>query len=484
MSIISKAFKGAGWLALFRAISQTFSWVATIIIARTLVPEDYGLMEMATILTGYVILFSELGLGAAIIQREDINDKELSSLFWFVVFWGFLLAVLSIILAYPTVAIFNEKRILRVTQSVSLLFIMGSFLIVPINILQREIRFKALGFIETSAVMISSFMMIIIAKLGGGVWTLIGGFIIREFVKLIIVFCVVSWRPSFHFHFLEVKPFVKYGLNIAIANSLYYVYTKSDRFFAGRILGSNILGFYSLALQLSDIPTEKVVSLINGVSFPVFSRFQSKREEFNNFFLKLTNLIASIAFPIYFGGIFIADQIIPLLLGLKWVPIIFPFKVLCISQLLISVTTTNAIVNNAQGRPRWNLYLNIIHCLVLPVSFYFAANYGLNYLVIPWITVNPIIRLGYTWITLRKLGISILDYLKTFLQPSFATMVMLSALFLSKSFYFGRLSPDIIDLRVYVGFIIIIGALTYSAYIVMFRRNLLFALVNLWKGTT
>jgi len=87
MSLIVKAFKGGLWFGLFRAISQAFSWAATIIVARILVPEDYGLMGMASILTGYVALFSELGLGTAIIQREEVKEKELSSLFWFIVFW-------------------------------------------------------------------------------------------------------------------------------------------------------------------------------------------------------------------------------------------------------------------------------------------------------------------------------------------------------------------------------------------------------------
>ena len=87
MSFIKQAFKGAMWLSLFRAISQIFSWATTIIVARILVPQDYGLMGMASILTGYVALFSELGLGTAIIQREEVKEKELSSLFWFIVFW-------------------------------------------------------------------------------------------------------------------------------------------------------------------------------------------------------------------------------------------------------------------------------------------------------------------------------------------------------------------------------------------------------------
>jgi O-antigen/teichoic acid export membrane protein len=482
MSIIYKAFKGASWLALFRSISQTFSWIVTIIIARILVPEDFGLIEMATILTGYVVLFSELGLGAAIIQREKVKDEDLSSLFWFVVCWGLLLAIICILLAYPTVAIFNEGRILRVTQSVSLLFIIGSLLIVPRNKLHREMRFKVIGFIEASSIIISSILMIVIAKLGGGVWTLVGGHIIRESTKVILVFSILSWRPSFHFRFFEIKPYIKFGLNLAIGNSLYYIYTKSDRFFGGLILGASTLGYYSLALQLSSIPTDKLVSLINSVSFPVFSRYQKSYDEFHNFYLKLVNLVAFFTFPIFIGAIFISDQLIPVALGQKWMPIILPFKLLCIAQLIISITSANGIANSAQGRPHWNLYVNIINVLVLPVSFYIAVKYGLNYLVIPWLTLNPLIRLGYTYLTLRKLAISIPDYFKTLFHPVLATMTMLFVLTPVKYFYFHILDSLFIDLKPYLFFIVIIGAISYASYIMIFRPNLLTSLMNLRKN--
>ena len=482
MSVIKKAFKGAIWLSLFRAISQAFSWAATIIVARILVPEDYGLMEMATILTGYVALFSELGLGTAIIQREEIKDEELSSLFWLMVFWGFILAFICIILAYPTVAIFNEKRILRVTQSVSLLYIIGSFLIVPLNILHRELRFKAIGFIDGTSVIVSCSMMIIIAKLGGGVWTLIGGHIIRQFTRVVLVFFIISWRPRLYFNFIKIKPYLKFGLNIAGANSLHYIYSKSDRFFGGRMLGANTLGYYSLAFRLSAIPTDKLVSLINTVSFPVFSRYQKNYDDFNNFYLKLVNIIAFITFPIYIGGIFIADQLIPLILGSKWVPMIFPFKLLCLAQLIISITTPNAMANSAQDRPHWGLYMGIINVFLLPFSFYLASKHGLNALAIPWITVYPLLRFGFTWVTIRKLGISIFEYLRSIIHPLFATMSMLVVLFLVKYLYFNNFSSLSVNLKPYLFLAIIIGAISYTIYVLTFQRSLLISLLNLRKG--
>mgnify|MGYP000008669903 CR=1 FL=1 len=191
MSIIKTAFKQGIWLAFFKATSQVVSWIITIIIAHILVPEDYGLMDMATVLTGYVGLFSELGLGAAIVQKEKVTDEELSNVFWFTVFVGLLLGTICITLAYPTVMIFNEKKILRVTQSVSLLYIISSILIVPLNILEREFRFKTIGFIDALSIVISCLMMVIIAKMGGGVWTLISGHIIRQLIS-----CLLYTSPS------------------------------------------------------------------------------------------------------------------------------------------------------------------------------------------------------------------------------------------------------------------------------------------------
>lgn len=482
MSVARKAFKGAIWLVIFRAISQAFSWVATIIVARILVPEDYGLMEMATILTGYVALFSELGLGTAIIQRRDVRDEELSSLFWFMVFWGLIMACVCVILAYPTVAIFREERILRITQSVSVLYVIGAFLIVPLNILHRDLRFKAIGFIDAISLIISCLMMIVIARLGGGVWTLIGGHIIRQFARVILVFPVLSWRPQLSFNFTRIKPYLRFGLTVAAANSLHYVYTKSDRFFGGRMLGANTLGYYSLALQLSAIPNDKLVSLINSVSFPVFSRYQESYDDFNHFYLRLVNIIAFVTFPLYIGGVFLADQLVALVLGSKWLPLIFPFKLLCLSQLIISITTPNAIAHVAQSRPQWSLYMGIINMLFLPLSFYIAAKYGLNALAVPWITAYPLLRFGFTCLTIRKLGISASEYLMNIKHPLFATLTMLLMLYLVRHFYFINFAPLSLDLKAYLFIAIVLGVISYSSYVWIFQRSLLVSLLNLRKG--
>lgn len=481
MSIFHSAFRGAVWLTTFKAISQAFSWTATLIVARILLPQDYGLMEMATILTGYVVLFAELGLGAAIVQREEIQDSHLSSLFWFIVLWGFVLGLSCIVIAYPTVKVFGEPRIFRITQAVSILFVVSSFVIVPRNLLHRELKFKTVGFIDATAVTISCFLMVIIAWMGGGVWTLIGGHIIREFVRAVLLFFMVSWKPRLHMNLNEIKPYLKFGINFAGARSLYYVYSKSDRFFGGRVLGATSLGFYSLALQLASIPMDKFISLLNSVSFPVFSRCQNDHRQFNDFYLRFVNIIAFITAPVYLGGFFIADDLIPLLLGPKWSPAIFPFKILCIAQLVFAITEPNVIANSAQGRPSWDLYMGIVSVLLLPFSFYLASQKGLNWIAVPWVTIHPLIASGFTLITIRKLGISFTDYMRSLMHPALATGTMLTILLLSKQLYLYKPDVKIFDLKMYVFFIILIGATSYTAYIFAFQRRLLYSLYDLWK---
>ncbi|MBT7260058.1 MAG: oligosaccharide flippase family protein, partial [Desulfobacula sp.] len=148
MSVIQKAVQQGSWLAAFKGATQLISWAATIIIARILVPDDYGLMDIATVLTGYASLFSELGLGAAIIQKKDTGQQAVSSVFWFTLMIGLFFGLLCFLLAHPTAVLFNEPRVIPLTRSVSLIFIINGLSIVPLNLMKKQLNFKMIGGIE------------------------------------------------------------------------------------------------------------------------------------------------------------------------------------------------------------------------------------------------------------------------------------------------------------------------------------------------
>lgn len=418
------AFKQGLWLGVFKIFSQIFSWSVTFIVARILLPIDYGLFEMATVITGYAFLFNELGIGAAIIQRKKVNQNEIASLFWLSVYVTMFFAISCIGIAYITVAIFHNSNLLPITMTVAIVFIVNGLQIVPLNLLKRELKFKKIGYIEFISTIIASSSMLLMAKNGFGVWTLIGGNIILGASKLILIFTQLKWRPKLHFKYSEIKKYVNYGLLFAAGTSFRYIIEKVDRFFAGREWSAANLGLYSFAIGLAQVPIDKIMSLIFQVTFPTLSRYQEDKAQFNSFFLSVVKLIAAITFPIFVGGYVMGDDLIKVLLNEKWFDAIIFFKYLCLVQIFIALNSLNHQVHIALGRANWRLYCNGITAILLSISFYIAVKFGPRAILIPWFTTYVFTFMFYTIITLRKISISMLAYLRAISIPAVSTLTM------------------------------------------------------------
>lgn len=478
ISLEKKVFKGASWLAFFKFMSQIFSWVVTIWVARILSPEDYGLMTMATMITGYALIFNELGLGKAIIQRPNINNNELSSIFWFSFFISLLLGASCFVIAYPTAYIFDEPKVVAVTQVASLIFITSGLQIVPINLLKKQLLFKKVGLIELITVIISTSSMLIIAKLGGGVWALIGGLVIMGITRVMLLYFIVGWFPLFHFSFSEAKEYLKFGIIVSLTKSLSYVYEKSDKFFAGRAWTSTALGHYSMALELAQVPTEKIVVLINQVSFPAFSNLQYDKERFNKFYLSIVKITSILVLPIFVGAFLVGEEIIMALLNEKWFSIIFIFKYLALSQIITALNSVNNVVHISQGRPKWSFWFNAVRAVVMSVSFAIAARYGLNAMLIPWFTVYVLLCTIWIVVTNKKIGLNMNDYLGSLKSAMMATGVMILGVLGIDSLIDLFLLSDM-NLIIMVLFKVLVGAFFYIGYIWFFDRDMIKAIKNI-----
>ncbi|MBC8440653.1 MAG: lipopolysaccharide biosynthesis protein [Deltaproteobacteria bacterium] len=416
MSLGKKAFKSGSWYALFTFASQGFSWLITFWVARLLMPDDYGLMALTTIFTGYAAWFSELGLGAAIIQRESPTQEDLSSIFWFTLGVGVLLAIACFPIASISAWFFEEPRLIALTRTIAIIFLINSVQIVPGNLLRKDMEFKKLGFIKMIAIFISCVYMLISAYRGAGVWSLLGGQILLAFVNTLLVVCLVRWYPRRHFDFKEVSSYIKYGVRIAIGRTLFYITDNSDKFIVGKKLGAVDVGYYSFALQLSQLPTEKITVMINQISFPLFSKLQHSKEEFNRHYLKIIKIIATLVLPLFVGGFLVAEELIFVVLGDKWSPIIILFKYLCLAQIITSLSAINNIVHNALGKAELSMYFNGLCAVLMTISFYIAAvYYGLDAMIFPWCGTYFLLCAGWIYFTLYKLGISIVQYISNIL---------------------------------------------------------------------
>ena len=472
MTLQKMAFKGALWLALFKFGSQLFSWIVTILVARILSPSDYGLMEMATILTGYAIYFVDLGLGAAIIQRKNINQKELSSIFWLILAISISLSFACFFSAHYMALLFNEPLIQPLVEVISFVFPISGLLIVPHSLLNRKLQFKAIGVIGMMSTIASCTGMYLIALNGGGVWTLVGGMYILGITRLVATYIKVKWHPSLYCNYQLAKSYIHFGVNVFASQTLFYTFEKSDKFFAGRAWSSQALGYYGFALQLAQIPTEKITVLINQVSFPVLSELQDKKLEFNKFYLNIVKVTAIMVVPIFVGGYMLGEEIIKLLLNEKWYPIIYIFKMLCITQIITSLNAVNSFVHYAQGRPSWSLYFHAALAIGMGVSFYFVVPYGIDSIVIPWFTTYLIICGTWTVITIKKIGVDIRVYIKNITSPFAGTAVMVAGLIMLEYLLRNIAVDDSFLLASTVALKTAFGGLLYVLYLWLFDRNI------------
>ncbi len=476
MSTVRQAFKGGVWLAGLKLTAQLFTWSITIVVARILVPKDYGLMGMATLLIGFAELFSEMGLGSAIIQREKVTRDELSSNFWFSLCLGMGLTIIGFALAYPTAWIFDEPKLVPVSQLLSFSFVIGALMIVPFNCLMREYRFKEIGIIQLPAALISSCSMLLMAKAGYGIWALAWGVIILRSVTVILVLWVSKWRPDLHFRFADIRPFLRYGVNIMGTRFLYYFHQRIDKFIVAKALGTEALGFYSFALELASMPRDKIVSVVNQAAFPVFSRFHNDNEMVQKTYLRITKYLSLIMTPFLLMGAFFGKEIILVVLGEKWLPIAFLFSVFCVTELVVSLTSMNGVVLNAQGRPSWVLLVSMISTIAMAISIYAASRYGLNALAIPWIVVYPGIAIVFAWITFRKIKMTLPPYIEALLPALLVSLAIGMALYIGN--YMNLLGY--LDWKFQWSFIleISIGFAFYLGYLLMFERN---SILEIWR---
>jgi O-antigen/teichoic acid export membrane protein len=425
LSIARLAAKNGVWLAGFKLISQLFCWVITFMVARILQPEDYGLMAMATLLVGYIEMSSTLGLEAAIIQRKEVTREELSSNFWLCIMMGILFAMIGFVLAYPTAWIFNDSRIIPITQWIAVIFIITAPMTVPFNLLNREMRFKELGMIHVISVLIAGLSMLFMARAGFGVWTLVWGNIMMKSLDMVLVFWVSRWRPKLHFKFNEVRPYLKFGVSIAGSGSMFYVLHACINLIIGKMLGAQALGFYSFAMDLAKLPNDRIMPIIKQISFPVLSRYQDDMAKGQNIYLKINKYIALLVSPVFLGGAFFGDEIVQTFLGEKWLSITFLFQMICLGQFIATITEVNNLFHTSQGRPQWVLWFQVINAVVMWVSVFIAANHSLQAVAIPWVSIYPVLCVGWAWLTIREINISVGGYLKSFIPPFLATLLMM-----------------------------------------------------------
>ena len=466
-NLTQQASKGAFWGLSSNMSVSAISFVGTAILARILSPKDFGLLGMATLITGVVQLFGNLGLGAALVQKKNIDDEYLSTAFWSSIFASVGLMLMSIIIAPLASLFFNEPIIKWIIICLSVNFVISSSSSIHRTLLYKDVKMKKIAFIEIVSRFIRVIVIIICAFLGMGFWSIVVGMILELILKTTLFIITAYWKPAFCFSKPKFKELFHYGKNIYGQGFLSYFNQNMDFIVTGRLLGAKLLGFYQFSYNLPYLVKDYVRDGIGPVAFPVFSKVKDDNERLVRGFLNAVKYISIMTFPVMFGLAYCAEDFISVVYGVKWLPAAGPLRLLCFGAALASVHCIVFSLFNAKGRPdigfKWNLFrLPATIILVVLSSRWGIVGIAGSMFFVEFLTIF----LSYAATKLLKTEFR--KYLKVLFPAVYGSLIMLACL------YFFNHKLFIIN-NIYIRFIsnIIIGVSAYIVFLfIAYKKDL------------
>lgn len=369
MDVKKQTISGIEWSAGAQIAKQILQFIISIILIRLLTPKDFGLIGMIMVFIGFASLFSEMGFGAALIQKKEIEERHLSSIFWLNIVTGLILTGILLAIAPVIATFYNEPRLKLFTMVLSTTFFIGSLSIVQKTILIRSMNFRMLAIIETLTMSIAGIFAIILAFLGLGVWSLVWQAFVSAIIGVIILWVHSDWKPYLQFNRDAVKELFGFSGNLLGFNVFNYWARNMDNLLIGKVIGSSGLGIYNRAYYLMLTPLSQISSIVGKVMFPVLSKIQDDKVRVKHLYLSTISIIALITFPMMMGLMLVANSFVLVLFGPKWIDVVALLRVLCFIGMMQSVVTTVGWIYTSQGRTDWMFRWGIVAGIIAVISF-------------------------------------------------------------------------------------------------------------------
>ncbi|MBT5305267.1 MAG: MOP flippase family protein [Candidatus Scalindua sp.] len=346
----TRTINSLSWSAISQTVTQVLNFIIGVILVRLLTPDVFGLMGMVGVLAGFASLFSDLGMGAALIQKKDAEQKHYSSIFWINIILGIALMTIFMCAAPWIAGFYKEPDLVPLTYLISLNFFVGSFNIVQKTLMQKKMNFKSLAIVEIVVLVFSGSIAIVLAVSGFGVWSLAIKSLLSTSIAVVLMWYISGWRPRFLIDWMAVRELLGFSSNLFGFRTMNYFIRNADNLLVGRFLGSSALGLYDKAYSMMLFPLNNISRVIERVMFPAFSSIQEDKLRIKNIYLQITRSVALITFPMMFGLLVVTESFVITVFGSQWSGMIPVMQALSIVGAIQSIGTLNGNIYLSQGR--------------------------------------------------------------------------------------------------------------------------------------
>jgi O-antigen/teichoic acid export membrane protein len=466
MTIRDKVITAIRWTAFARLSGQLFTWIVTIYVIRILSPADYGLMAMAMVLTSLLFLINNIGLDSVLIQRPNLDQDTRAKIFAVVIATNLSCFLIMMLAAEPLARFFDEPDLANLVRALSLQFVILVFEALPQSALERALDFKKRSIVEFVTMLAASLVTLVLAMTGSGVWSLVIGHLTGMASRILGLNLITNSLCRPRFSLAGMKEVLRFGGFVSVDKMLWFVFAESDKFIGGKVLGKELLGFYSVANHLASLPINKIAGLVTSVAFPAFSRVQLEMQKVRFYLLKAVRLMSIFAFPVFFGISSVASDAISLFLGDKWSGAVLPLKILALVMPVRMISTVMPSVLWGVGRPGVSAGNFLISAIIMVPAFLFGVQYGSVGLAVAWALAYPVVFLITTYRLCSVIESSLLDVVGAMFRPVLAAAGMYFSVSAVMPYVFGEIGTwqHLVQL---IG----IGMLTYILLLVILDRQ-------------
>ena len=415
---------GLLWKIISVVVKQGSRVVVGIVLARLLTPDDYGLAALVLVFSSLIYIFSDLSLGAALVQRKTITERDRSTVFWVSVAAGAVCTVIGIAVSGLVADFYREPAVQPLFIAVSFSFLIVSLGVTQEALLTRAMSFRALELRQMAAALIGATVAIVIAARGGGAWAIIVQQLVVVGVATTLIWFVSAWRPHMLFSTESVRDLGTFGGNVFGTRMVYYLNRNADNLLIGRFLGPAALGAYSLAYNVILLPFSQVAGPLEQLLYPAFSRMQDETARLREAFLRVNRLVCTINTPLLLGVAVLADQFVPVVLGAQWHSAIPVIQILAVVGVAQSVQALNGSVLQARDRTDWLLRYSLVFTGVTVAAFVAGVPFGIVGVAVSLAIASCFLEPLYAVITARAMEMPVLDIARNLWPPVQASLLM------------------------------------------------------------
>jgi O-antigen/teichoic acid export membrane protein len=470
MSLRARGMTALKWSSLSGIIISVIQVAQVIAISRLLKPEHYGMISMIMVFIGLALAMNEFGISNAIIHRQQVTKRELSSLYIVNLAVGALLSLIIWLLAPVAAIYYQEPGLVEPMRWMSVLCFIPAVGQQFQVLFQRELEFDYLAKVDIASFAASFAAVLAGAYMGFGVYALVGSYIVNALLKTV---CLAAagwsrWRPSLHFSRADLQGYVSYGLYQGGSNVILTFNSNIDYLILGRLIGAEKLGYYTFAYQLCMMPMLKIAPMVTQITTPLLAKVQDRTDKLREGFMQVTRLLSIGSGPIYMGLLVTAPYLLPAVFGPQWEPSVILVQILAglflIRNLGLPVQSLMLAKGRADMRFRYSLASMALSIPFVAAGAYWGGAVGVSY---AYMAVHlMLLAINYRYNIRTLLGPCGREFTKSLLPGVVYSLVMASGVF---AFGWGVRQADSQMLILVTQ--IIWGAVLYAAILALSHRD-------------